>query len=230
MTFRMIFVMVAWFFGLTIFILVSLWIRGSHHLKLLHELWWDGLSAWPLWITGVLSVLLIVMGRSSLSSLPRVSSLIKFSVLSWCVGIMAISSVVHQIDFTQKNRPMEETFKQVRAMTGSSPLKILAPIQFWFEYGDSMRNVDAVVLDYYYSGVMRPWSCLERYKPDYLILDEQALRRFFVRKAADGTVYMEPIGNVLRTPFARIGEIKGNLHHSPLQVFKLEWPLEKKKP
>jgi len=140
-------------------------------------------------------------------------SLALLTFLMWSVGWGGVSTYAHMITNARKNDPIDQTFEQSLTLVPNTEIKILGPALLSIIYGESYRDINALVLDYFYSGQKRPWACIKRYRPEVVIIDEEIRRRFKT----------EPMSHLIKVPHMKLGTIPKNQHHSRLDYYQLQW-------
>lgn len=129
-------------------------------------------------------------------------------LLSFLVVVFASNTIAHVGINAYQNVPMRSTWDKLDAIIGTKPQKILGPHILRMKYQNNFRDINALVLDYFYSGQKNPVACIDRFKPDILVIDDEIRRRFDFE-----------FGDV----YNKIGETQGNFHHSTLEIYSNGW-------
>jgi hypothetical protein len=164
----------------------------------------------------VLSVLLVLRFRNvpKPAAENMVSAMATGLFALWVAAAMGFSSITHEMSIARRNTPVEETWKQAAVCADGGVKKVLAPTLFWFPYQEKFRDTNSITLDYFYSGQKRARQCIERYRPDLLIVDDELRRRFFT---------MQPLETLFGGVAEKCASIAPTLNHSQLDVYRFHW-------
>ncbi|MCB4756216.1 MAG: glycosyltransferase family 39 protein [Elusimicrobia bacterium] len=149
---------------------------------------------------------------------------IKLTFLSGVIVFNAFINIRFQTEALTKNTTLNDTFNQTNVLVKDKPTRVLGPAFYWFLYFDSFRSIDALMDDYYYTGQKNPKANIDRFKPEILIIDEEFIRKFlFSQEKGTKKFIFKPLTAILSPPFEYLGEIRANLHHSNLYLYRLFW-------
>ena len=218
--------------GGLLFLLFSLRVQAKPSMDLLNgEVMrtlssYSGVGMLSIGVMAMVSLKLLMRRVPSLSQTGRApsASLLLLLLVAGCGVVSATNTAAHVIRNSSRTPSIDETWDRAKSFVSDSDKKILGPYLFWMIYQDRFRDVNALVLDYFYSGQKRPWECIERYKPDVVIVDDDIRRRFLV-EAGPGTKtrVLLPVETIIKVPFVQIGSIPANPHHSQLDFYRLDW-------
>ena len=145
-------------------------------------------------------------------------------ILLCCLFVSSFSTVYHQWKIRAVTPALSEVFAKSEALMGARPQRLLGPCYFWFYGGDAFRDINGIVLDYFYSAQKRVRACVARYRPDVLIADDEFRRRFQLHfDPATKTPNLVPLPDLIGVPCFYLGSLPANPQHSQLDFYRIDW-------
>ncbi|OVE77032.1 hypothetical protein BVX98_03810 [bacterium F11] len=218
--------------GLITIWFLALWLRDKNFMAQLYSLNLQSITS----ISGLLIILISSGGLLILGSLlwrrkgfikefrSLSASFLKLCFLLWCFGASTFATLAHEWSFFHRNPSLLSSIQKIKEISGPSSSRVLGPSFLWFAFGTRYRSINAIAEDYFYSGQKRPKECIKRYRPDLLVLNENFIRRFLLKKNTQSQkTEIVPITDFITDPLLYRGPLKGSIHHTPLQIFQINW-------
>jgi hypothetical protein len=156
-------------------------------------------------------------------SQPRVA---RASLLFFLVGGTAYSSggtLLHMAQVARSSQSLNDSLSAFEKLRGSA-VTILGPSYLWYGNPDELRDIGGIIFDRYYSGVSRPRECIDRVRPDLLVIGNDFVRRYMTEKdSSSGQWKMKPFESVVSAPAEFIGSLPESSQHERQDVFRLHW-------
>ncbi|MBD3271065.1 MAG: hypothetical protein GF384_00840 [Elusimicrobia bacterium] len=151
-------------------------------------------------------------------------SVLRVSLVVWCLGVMGFSAWYHVGMNAKINEPISLTFSKARTLVPDSQGSILGPSLLWFAFRNQFRDIEALVYDYIYSGKKRPIQSIQRFKPDVIVFDHENRKRFAVDYDNESNQLLLD-NNVIPARAGYVGSIEKNAHHTRLDFYQLAWDM-----
>jgi len=196
----------------------SLWIWGKSYMTAMREGLRSSISSPAgLFFLGAAVVVagVVIFSMKTKKTRLNIFPLLKVSLLGLWFGFLALGVVYHQAAAIKKGQSLASTFEKAKRLINDTSVRVMGPKIFWVPYQNSFGDIHGLVFDYFYSGQLRAKEGIARFRPDILIINDEFRKRFMGRKKIDAFVPVR---------FKRLGSIPSTVHHSFLEIYRLDWP------